>query len=281
MWFFYVSLTVFFGVVTSLLMRILAVKSQDPRVFSVVFNSWAAFFAILLILLTGSLEHFTWPSAKIIFLTLLAFLLWGGYERLHFYVRKQIEASVTTILSRLGPVVTFIASIILLNESLSFRKVIGAGLIILGNLLMVWKNQVFTGKLKYLGLALLVYSLMGLGWTVDKIISPSYPSSIYTFMIWFFPILIIVLPGVSLKELGREWEIAGWKVVLIALFNVLSYFFLIRAFALEEASKVIMVFSTESIFVVLAGIMFLKERTHIPRKILAATIAIVGVFLIK
>jgi uncharacterized membrane protein len=64
-------------------------------------------------------------------------------------------------------------------------------------------------------------------------------------------------------------------------FNLLAYYFLLRAFALAEASKVIMIYSTQTVLVVLSGIVLLAERDYIVRKILAAFIVFIGVLLIR
>lgn len=281
LWLFYVALNVFFSVLTSLLFRVLAIKSENPRVFSVLFNSFAALFALLLTLLMGSLKQFSIPSIPALSLTFLVIIMWGLYERSHFYIRKQIEASVITLISRIAPVITFFTTVILLKESVTLQKLIGAALIFIGNTLVVFNNKILLGKIKYVFFAIVIYILLGLNWTLDKIVSPFYPSSIYTLIIWSLPVFIIAFPKVSIKEIRNEWNIATWKVILAAISNVLAYFFLIKAFSLTEGSKVIMLYSTESIFVVIAAMVFLKETNNLPRKILATIIVFAGILLIK
>ncbi len=50
---------------------------------------------------------------------------------------------------------------------------------------------------------------------------------------------------------------------------------------MTDASRVVVVDSLTGIFVVLGGIVLLKEYDHIWRKIIAAIIAFVGVYLLR
>ena len=135
-WLFFVGLCVILSVANSLMMSVLAVKSENPRAFSAIFNSFAALFALLLVFLIPD-KKFVMPSTHILLLTAIVIIFSGLYERLHFYVRKNIEASTTTLLFQLSPVVTFITSVIFLKESLSLVKLVGALLIISGNIFIV------------------------------------------------------------------------------------------------------------------------------------------------
>ncbi len=64
-------------------------------------------------------------------------------------------------------------------------------------------------------------------------------------------------------------------------FNLISMFLFVLALRFAEASKVNAVYQGMMIFSVLAGIIFLKERDNIVRKLIGATITIVGVVLLS
>ena len=103
----------------NLLMRVLAVKSDHPRTFSFIFNSWGVIFALIFFVIERpSLIDFTeisWTQWLLIGGVALGY---GLYEQTHFLVRKQLDASTTTILFQLTPVIGFMGALIFLHESL-------------------------------------------------------------------------------------------------------------------------------------------------------------------
>lgn len=122
-------------------MRVLAIKSKDPRAFSFNFNIIAAIIASLLFIPQVIGQNYE-ISINLFLLIGLASLLYGIFERTQFFARKYIEASTFSILSRLSPIVTFITSIVLLSESFTLKKLAGATLIIGANLLLTYKRKV-------------------------------------------------------------------------------------------------------------------------------------------
>src|SRR3989344_4885619 len=60
LWFWLSIASVILFTAVNLLMRVLAVKSEDPRTFSVVFNAWGGLFALILFL--PQLPHTAFPA---------------------------------------------------------------------------------------------------------------------------------------------------------------------------------------------------------------------------
>jgi len=280
-WYIYALLSTLFFAAQDLLMRVLAVKSGIPRVFSVVFNLWGAFFAILAFIIQGgSFTDLKSLTSTNIILIICAVILYGLYERTHFSARKGVDASSFSIIFRLTTVIAFIGSILFLHESITINKFMGASLIIGASFLLLYKNI----KLKIsrsFWLAILSALLLGIVLVIDKPASASIQPALYSFLVWCFPVFIVAFPNVPLKQLKKEFSIGGWKVALTALLNVTGYMFFIQALAMTDASRVVVVDSLTGIFVVLGGIVLLKEHDHFWRKIIAAIIAFVGVYLLR
>jgi drug/metabolite transporter (DMT)-like permease len=114
----------------------------------------------------------------------------------------------------------------------------------------------------------------------DKPASLGVPTSLYSFLVWSLPLIIIVYPKVRIKQLRQEFKNGGWKVGLAAFCNAAGFILFIEALNLADASRVIPVICTGSIITVLGGIIFLKERDHIVRKLIAMIIAFCGVVLL-
>ncbi|MEK7577279.1 MAG: DMT family transporter [Patescibacteria group bacterium] len=280
-WYFYALLSTLFFAAQDLLMRVLAIKSGVPRVFSVVFNLWGAFFAILAFVIQGGsfydLKNLT-PIT--IILIICAVILYGFYERTHFSARKGIDASSFAIIFRLTTVIAFVGSILFLHESITIHKFIGAFFIISASFFLIYKNI----KLKIsrsFWLAILSALLLGIVLVIDKPASAYMQPALYSFIVWCFPVFIVAFPNVPLRQLKKEFFIGGWKVALTALLNVTGYMLFIQALTMTDASRVVVVDALTGIFVVLGGIVILKEHDHIGRKIIAAIIAFVGVYLLR
>lgn len=278
-WFGFVVLSMLFSVVTGLLTRILAVKSDDPRAFSFAYNIIAALIALVIFLpQIGNLNvHLT---HSVILLIFISTFLYGVFERSQFYARKYIEASTFAILFRSSVFITFITSILFLGESFTIKKILGATLIITANILLAYKKGALKFEAAWIYVIIPALSL-GLVRTVDKKITSSFPAEIYNVIVWIFPLVYIFLPSISMRSIKKEINQGSWKIFLTAFANVLTFYFLLKAFSLYEASRIVLITSTESIFLVLSGVILLKERSQLPQKIIAALIAFVGILLIK
>jgi len=280
-WFVYSLISVLFFTANNLFLRLLAVKSENPRTSSMVFNLWGALFGFLLFLIDTNFS-FSFPAISLTgwFYILLVVLFYGLYERSHFYVRKEVDASTATILFRLAPVIAFFGAIYLYSEQLTLLKVLGALLIVGANILVVYKKGSVSFDKNFV-LAFACSLFLGLGWLLDKRASSFTTSEFYTALIWFLPIIFIFLPFISLKDIKREFKLGSWKSPLTAFFNVYGYYLYIKALSLGEASKVTVVVSTSSSLTILAGIVILHEKSHWRLKILAGILAFVGVLLLK
>lgn len=281
LWFFLALSSALIFAAQELLMRILAVKTGSPRVFAVVFNLWGGLFAIIMFILErGSLTSLSGLTPAQYLLIGSTVILYGLYERIQFFARQGTDASTFAIIFRLSTVIGFAGAILFLQETLTVEKIIGVVLIISASLLLVFKNPKFTVT-PALGYAVLCAVFLGLTSVLDKPASEPLPATLYSFIVWCLPIVIVAFPGITKKEITREFHIGGWKVALAALLNVVGYIIYIQALSLAEASRVNPITATTGIFTVAGGIYFLREHGHLWRKIIATTIAFIGVLLLK
>lgn len=282
-WFAYSLLALMCFSVLNLLTRIVAVKSVSPRASSFVFNVWGAIIATVLFLLkesVHSLSSLKTVSSYILILTVLSILLYAAYERLHFSVRKQIDASTIAILFRLSPALTFVFSILILKENFSVTKLLGMILILAGNMLLVWKGvSLKVNKSFWLGILCTVF--LGLAWTIDKRVSSFLPPTVYTWLLWVGPVLFIFLPSIPFSTIKKEVFLGSWKIPLMAFLNVVGFYFQIVALSLADATRVVPIISTSSMITVLLGIWILHERSDMWKKVFSAVLATGGVLLLR
>lgn len=265
----------------NLLTRILAVKSVNPRAFSLVYSLWGVLFACSVFVLERSVAPDIWRLPPIQYVLLAAAaLMYGVFERSQFIARKHIEASTLVILFRLTPVVAFAGSLIVFGESVTLGKLIGAALIIGSSLLVLHKNPQIKNA-HALGIALMCAIALGLAWMLDKPASVGLPASFYSAIMWVLPVPIVIFPSLPSTVIKREFVSGGWKLALSAFLNVLGFVLYLKALSLAEASRVIPIVSSSATLVILGGIIFLNERTYLMKKLIAGVLMFIGILLLK
>lgn len=279
LWLVYTLASVFLITVYALLARVLTVKSENPRAFSVLFGVFAAFFSLFLFIF----DPMTWKPVpfSILLLTFLATVLYGIHDRTQFYASKHVEASMLVIIFQITPIVGFITSLLFLHEAFTWEKFFGVLLIIAGNLFVLHKNPHFKFD-KGLVYALIAGVALGFVIVVNKRASTGYSLPFYNALVFFFPAVYnFFFPRLSWGLIKKEFTIARWKIIILSLISLLEFYFILKALQLADASKVIPVSSSEPILVVLAGIIILHEKSHLWKKIIAGFLVFAGVVLIS
>ncbi|MDO9028631.1 MAG: DMT family transporter, partial [Candidatus Roizmanbacteria bacterium] len=208
---------------------------------------------------------------------LVAVLFYGLYERLRFYITKALEASHLTIINNTSLVVAVIIAFFIYSEALTTGKILGF-LLILTALCLISINKI--KKINWSGvlLAVLANVFLGIGWALDKKGVFYFNAETYNVLAWILPLFILYLPHIKLNDLKKEIKISSWKIVFLSFFNVIGYFIQLKALALADATRVIPIVQTSTLFTVIFGIILLKEKENLLRKILAGIIAVIGVY---
>ncbi|MFA6007850.1 MAG: DMT family transporter [Candidatus Shapirobacteria bacterium] len=279
MWIYFALAAAILFATNSILGRVLATKSANPRAFALIYNTIGGIFALSFFLFDHS--QFSGINWQVILLLAINICVYGIFNRFEFYARKDIEASTYAVLAKVTPIITFTLSIIFLQETLNLNKILALFVIIAGNILAVMtkKGLKFSNGLKYV--ALVVVSL-GVAWTFDKKISGNFPLPLYAFFTYMLPnIFIYFFPKLTPSEIKNEFKIANYRIFILAIINVCGYFMLIKAYSFGEASNIVLLTSTSTIITVLLGIFLLKEKDRLWQKILAAVLVTIGVLLLK
>ena len=271
--------SVFFFTSLNLLQRTLAVDSKHPRAMAILFNSIAALIALLIFTITGSFKNFAIPLEPRAWIVLIiASFFYAMFERGRFVAAKLLDASVLTTVENISVLVAFIGSLFLYSEALTSHKLLGGALII-GALVMVSLNKkAKKASMKGIVIAILISIMLGLGWMLDKLGTQFFSAKTYNIFIWTIPILFIYFPHIKLDAIKSELKLASWRVFLLAGLNVVGYLMQLKALETAEATRVIPIVQTSTLFTVLLGIIILKERDHIVRKIIAGMMAITGAY---
>ncbi len=111
---------------------------------------------------------------------------------------------------------------------------------------------------------------------LDKAGTINFNSSTYSIIVWVIPTLMVYFPYIKRSEISTEIKIGNWKIVLAAILNALGYIYILKAFEIAEATKVLPLAQTSTFFTVILAALFLRENENLGRKTICAILAIAG-----
>lgn len=250
--------------------------NDDPTAYAWYFELFRVVAFLLVAFFDWKLIITPYSFVLFIFLGLTEFLATYWFMKMHSYS----HLSVSTILSRTRMIWIPILSFFLIHEALTNLDYIGIAIIFLGVSLTSAPTKLFIDKGAMYANAsaffvalniILIVMLLPYGSNATILAIGSIPS------VFLFPLFMKNRKN-RLKEFFKKRIFL--KTITLVIHIVASLLFMI-ALRLGEASKVNAVYQGMMILSVLAGIIFLKERTDIVKKLLGATITIVGVVLLS
>lgn len=281
-WIIYIFLSIILFTTMQLLSRVLSVKSKNVRAFTVVFNLISAGFALLIFLASGGIKNFHLPTNYFAYLFLFGGVIaYGLFERLRFKASKLVEASLLSLFSPISLVTAFIISSLIYQENLTLTKIISLVLIFVAIVMVTYNKKVKNLTKEGIKVAVATSVIVGIAMSFDKAGASNFNSETYSIFLWLLPLIIIYFfPRVKTKDILDEAKLANWKILVLSISNVVAYYLMLKAFALADATKVILISELTMILTVIGGIIFLKERKNVWVKILASLLAFAGVTLL-
>ncbi|MFA5932606.1 MAG: EamA family transporter [Microgenomates group bacterium] len=244
--------------------------------------------AVTLQLLAGTSVLFLAPFFAIKFPTEIKwYLLLAGAcvfyalnDRLQATARKHLQVSVFTVINQLNTVFLIIYGIAIFKDPFSFTKLLGAAVIIGANVLLRYSN----GKIeinKYVGMAVLAAVALATAISVDIGISGLFNLPIYIMLTFFIPALFIVFgERIKISDVATEFNGQDRKYyILTGVFWALTIFFSLRSFQLGSVTTVVPLQATNVLLNVIVAYLFLGERKDGLKKVIAALMVILGIYL--
>ncbi len=277
-WINYTFISVFFFSLLGLSQRIVATKSKFPRAASFIFNSLATLSTLIYLTVTGNLKNINFKASFFAWgIALVACFFYAIFERNRFLVYKYLDASDASIISNVSIVISIVGALFIYHESLSLPKIIGSLLIILALFIVSQsKSRVSHFTLHGLLFGILIFSTLGIASMLDKAGTINFNSSTYSIIVWVIPTLMVYFPYIKRSEISTEIKIGNWKIVLAAILNALGYIYILKAFEIAEATKVLPLAQTSTFFTVILAALFLRENENLGRKTICAILAIAG-----
>lgn len=233
------------------------------------------------ILALAPLLSFKFPSDWRIYL-LLAFasVFYAINDRLQTTARKHLEVSTISIVTQLSNVFLIVIGFTIFKDQLLISKVIGAALILLGNVFLFYKKGSLNIN-KYTWIAIMATLAFATAISIDIGISKQFNLLFYIMLTLIIPALMILLgERIPLSHVLQEWHSTARNYYLATgVAWGLTIFFSLRAFQLGKVSLIVPLEATSVLLNVFVAYLVFKERDNLAKKAIAAVLVIAGICL--
>jgi len=199
-----------------------------------------------------------------------------------FYLRsfKVKNLSISTLFMSSSIVVSTLLGILIFSESFSPIKIIAIGLILLA-LLVINISNTSIEKNNYFGL--LAGLLFGITFVIDKFIVLETDPFIYLF--WSFILIALFGTLFNLKQIIstitqtklRDYQFILYSGLGYLFFNIFTF----NAYTVGgDVGSVDAINNAQTFLIILVELLIFKQKEHIIKKIVAATIAFIGIMLL-
>lgn len=221
-------------------------------------------------------------SPHVLVLFALSVALWALVDAFQFSAFKYEEASVLSAIFPLNFVFTFVLSVVFFHSLIKPTILVGFLIIMVASLL-IGLYHTRLRPTKGIIFALLYSILQGVALGFNSAVVKSFSIPPYMFAAFLFPAAVNLFIFLRPKVREMRYELkAQWKRLLLnAAVMDASFFFLLKAFQLGNVPQVVALSASSTLLTALAGIIILKEDTHIALKIMAAALATLGIILIQ
>ncbi len=226
---------------------------------------------------------FQWPVSISTYLLLgVAIVFYAINDRLQVTVRRNLDVSVYSIIGQGYTALLFVFGLVIFGESVTATQTLGAVIVLSAiSLLFVGKSQSKTANSKYLLLAVFVQLIFAIAITVDVGISEEFNLSVYIAITLIAPAILIALQGrTRLPQVQRELRVNPRMYLVSGISWTLTIIFSLRAFQLGEVVVVAPLQAIAVLLNVVVASFIYKERSDLPRRLLASGGVITGAFLL-
>jgi drug/metabolite transporter (DMT)-like permease len=280
-WQLLTGLSVVLYSVNALLHRtIMRDEQSDAYAQALVFTGLGSLFFLVALLIRGGLESpASWNQ---LLLVMLAALLSAVGMVLVFEGFKSIGASEHTILLTSAQLWLMLGAVLILNEELTMRKVIGAAAILAGVVIAQWGKRALVLNRGAVCVLLAAFCFAASG-TVSFLIVRSFDVLSYMFYgsVMVASMLAAFRPRVF-RKLSFYFEPKRALNIVTTSFNdALANLFGLTAYEVgRNALQLSPIGATQTLLTVLLAIAILKERGHMTRKIAGGLAGVIGTILL-
>lgn len=252
---------------------------KDPGALTILLEVITGIFSLLMI----PLFDIKFKINTSILLTLLIVVcIYAITDRLNTEARYGLETSTFSMVKRLSTVFMIIFGFLFLKEPIILNKLLGAVIIIIGNVILTYNKGKFEVN-KYLLMAIISQFLFAIAMVINVDLSDHFNLAFYTWITVTIPALLITIVGRHKpKDIIKEFNRYNKPRFLIAAFSwALMLNSSIRAYQLGSITIVAALLSLTPILNSLVELIFNKDTNKIIQKIVVSILLILGVILVN
>lgn len=282
-WLFLALISVLTISIANILERVLLKEDEsDPIAYAIVFQFLLGFIVLIFSLVLG---NFIFPTLTIsmVIKFLISGILWAGSTTYTFKAIKRLSAAEVTILASSSAVISIILSILFLNEILDSKTVIGTVLVLLSIYIVKSEKLSFDSR-KGLWFSLIAATCSGAAVVNDAIILKNYEVYSYVTIMSFIPgVILLALFNKKRKLIKKLATPSRIKLMFIFTFfyalQAVTYYLSYQSGA--PISHLSPITKSSIVLTVLFAVVFLGEKKHLYKKILASVVVTFGVLLLS
>lgn len=265
----------------TLLYRVLMKDHEsDPYAQSVVFFGIGGTFALLFSLLHGGFQYQMSPSQLLLFspLTICAtvgpVLLFKAYQR--------IDASEISILQSSQKLWAVFGAFLVLQEPFSVSRTLGTLVIVAGIAISLWRGTKFQVNEGVALVLVATFFYAGMDLVSYYIVRDFDAISLIVYVCYLPVVTLLLLRPQTVKKIPFYFKPKyALGVSALALFDTVGTVCFFFAYQVgRNAAQIVPLAGLITINSVLLGIIFLRERTNIPNKVIGALVTVVGAVLV-
>ncbi|GAB6152624.1 hypothetical protein JCM17380_13740 [Desulfosporosinus burensis] len=252
-------------------------------------TAFSAFFLFVVGVLTIPLLWVERPiftsSLEVWLIVLLSSVLYTACMALYYHALKGTEVSQVETIATTRSIWFMILGIFLLGEKVNLSNFLGIALIFGGLIIIYWNKGSFKGFGKPHLYTLIYALLITSAYALDKIALNSFSVVLYQVIVYIIPgiFTVMFMPRTfgKLKYLLKPQK-NTLVILLSAVLQMISTLALYAAYKYGgELSVVGPLAQTSTVLTILVGIVLLKERWNMKRKIIGVILSLAGVAFLK
>lgn len=227
---------------------------------------------------------FTFPSDIKVYITLFVVtIIYAVTDRLNIEARYGLSPSNFSMLKQLSTVFLVIFGLLFLREQLAFKKILGAIIIVVSNVMLaVNKDGKFEFN-KYFIFCLISNFLFAVAMFINVNISSMFNIGIYTLITVFIPSIIIKLfSRLSFKDLEEEFNLYNKPLFILVSFAwCMMLISSVKAYEYGSISVVAPLLTLTALTNTIYEFIVDKDKKRFYYKLVISILILIGVILIK
>lgn len=253
---------------------------KNASALTVLLELFTGLFAIIM----SIFFKYTFPSDIKVYITLFVVtIIYAVTDRLNIEARYGLSPSNFSMLKQLSTVFLVIFGLVFLKEQLVFKKILGAIIIVVSNVMLaVNKDGKFEFN-KYFIFCLISNFLFAVAMFINVNISSMFNIGIYTLITVFIPSIIIKLfSRLSFKDLKEEFNLYNKPLFILVSFAwCMMLISSVKAYEYGSISVVAPLLTLTALTNTIYEFIVDKDKKRFYYKLVISILILIGVILIK